>query len=433
MNFLSVRIFLIFIIVGGFFATSLTHTALSNVSLKDKRVQLIIASSAGGGTDRIGRLVSQFMEKYLPGNPTIVIRNMGSGGGKIRAANYLMNKSKPDGLTFMQSDGTVISPLTLRRRSARYDPKKFEFIGSVNRGGSVIFIRKDAHKRLNNKSEKPVIVAAIAGTRSWQSIPMWGAEYLGWNVRWIPGYRGVGQMSKAIRQGEIDVFATNNAYVINQLANEGVVDLIAQDGQLVGGEISRRPSFKNVPIFVKMLQAKSKTKIPELSWQGYRSMTAPSQIDKWMGMPPGTPKGYVDAFRSAYKASVNDPEFLKIARKQFSKEINYIDGLTVEKMVQNVFSAPPEAVSYAEDLKQKYGLAAFKNKIYFHKGKITKIKKGGKSVKWKGKKNKGKLKVGKKTKVTVSGKSVKPKALKVGMKCSFKVKGMKNAVKIDCK
>ena len=85
---------------------------------------------------------------------------------------------------------------------------------------------------------------------SWQSIPMWGAEYLGWNVRWIPGYRGVGQMSKAIRQGEIDVFATNNAYVINQLANEGVVDLIAQDGQLVGGEISRRPSFKNVPIFI---------------------------------------------------------------------------------------------------------------------------------------------------------------------------------------
>ncbi|MDX1486164.1 MAG: hypothetical protein R3229_16955 [Alphaproteobacteria bacterium] len=335
------------------------NPAAAEVSLKGKRVQLIIASSAGGGTDRVGRLVGQYMEKYLPGNPTIVIRNMGSGGGKIRAANYLMNKAKNDGTVFMQSDGTVISPGTLRRRSARYDPRKFEFIGSLNRGGAIMFINKKAHPRLKDKSQKPVIVAAISGTRSWQAMPMWGAEFFGWNVRWIPGYRGVGQMSKALRQGEIDVFATNNAYIINQLKADGVIDLLVQDGQVIDGKVAPRPSFKEVPVFSDMLK---QANISKVSWQGFLSMTQPSRVDKWMGMPPGTPKAYVEAYRAAYKKSVHDPKFLEIGRKQFSKEINYIDGATVASMVDEVIGAPSEAVDYAENMKKKYGLAAFKKK-----------------------------------------------------------------------
>jgi hypothetical protein len=102
-------------------------------------------------------------------------------------------------------------------------------------------------------------------------------------------------------------------------------------------------------------------------------------------------------------------------------------------MVNTIHKAPESALDYADGLKVKYGLAAFKSKIYIRKGKISKIKKGGKQVHWKGSGNKGKLKVGKKTKISVSGTKAKRKALKVGMKCTFKVKGMKNALKIDCK
>ena len=425
---------LLCILLGATFSASGdVNTAEAAPNFKGKRVQLIIASSPGGGTDRIGRLLSQYMEKNLEGNPTIVIKNMGSGGGKIRAANYLMKKAKPDGLTFMQSDATVVSPSTLRRKSARYDPTKFEFIGALNRGGSIFFINKKAQKRLMDKSKKPVIVAAISGTRNWQAMPLWGAEFLGWNVRWIPGYRGVGQMSKALRQGEIDMFATNNAYTIKQLQDDGVINLISQAGQVLGGKLSRRLSYKDVPVFTEMLKSGGKKKIPLLAMQAYGSLTTPAQVDKWMGMPPRTPKDYVEAFREAYKASVNDPAFLKIARKQFSKEINYIDGKTVAKLVAEVNRAPTEAVDYAEELKQKYGLTAFKNKIYIFKGKITKIKKKGKSIKFKGGSKKGKVKVGKKTIIKIGGKAAKRKMLKVGMSCTFKTKGIKNATNIDCK
>lgn len=333
--------------------------AAAEVSFKGKRLELIIASNAGGGTDRVGRLVAQYLEKYLPGKPQIVVRNMGSGGGKIRAANYLMNRAKPDGLTFMQSDTTVVQPSTLTRKSARFDPKKFPIIGAINRGGSVLFIRKDAMKRLKDKSQKPVIVAAISGTRSWQAMPMWGAEFLGWNLRWIPGYKGSGQMTTAIRRGEVDMFATNNAYIIDELVKDGVVDLLVQEGQTEKGKFVPRPSYPKVPPMPAMLQ---KAGIPKLAWQGFQSIMSPSQIDKWMGLPPGTPKDYVKTYRAAYAKAANDPAFLKVAKKQISGEIYYYPGEMVEEMIKEVHEVPKAALDYAEDMKRKYGLASFKKK-----------------------------------------------------------------------
>ncbi|MQA66239.1 MAG: hypothetical protein GEU76_10120 [Alphaproteobacteria bacterium] len=319
---------------------------------KGQTIQLIIASDAGGGTDLIGRLMSQYMQPFLPGKPKIVIKNMGAGGGKIRGANLLM-KAKADGLTFMQSDTTVVQPSTLERKSARFDPKKFRMIGAINRGGSILFVRKAAMERLKDKSKPPVIVGAISGTRSWQALPMWGAEFLGWNMKWIPGYKGSGQMTKALRQGEIDVFATNNVYIIEELRKDGVIELLTQEGQPEENGYSTRASFKDVPIFPVMLQ---KANPPKIAVQGYNSLMGPSQIDKWMGLPPGTPDDIVAAYRTAYDKAVKSKEFLKVANKQISKEIFYMPGKTVEKMVAAVHDVPPEALTYADKLKQSTAL-----------------------------------------------------------------------------
>ncbi len=342
--------------VSAFAGTVLLAPVASAADFKDKTVQLVIASNAGGGTDLVGRLMSQHMQAFLPGQPKIVIKNMGAGGGKIRGANLLM-KAKPDGLTFMQSDTTVLQPSTLTRKSARFDPRKFRIIGAINRGGSILFIRKAAMDRLTDKSKPPVIVGAISGTRSWQSMPMWGAEFLGWNLKWIPGYKGSGQMTKALRQGEIDIFATNNVYIIDELNKDGVINLLAQEGQPEENGYSTRASYPKVPIFPVMLKAANP---PKVAVQGYNSLMGPSQIDKWMALPPNTPQDIVDAYRTAYDKAVKSKEFLALANKQISKEIFYIPGKTAEKMVVEVHDVPAEALAYADKLKQKYGLAAFK-------------------------------------------------------------------------
>src|SRR5262245_51031314 len=55
-------------------------------------------SSAGGGTDLTARLIAKYIEKHIPGKPTVLVVNKPGAGGMI-AVNELYNVKKPDGLT----------------------------------------------------------------------------------------------------------------------------------------------------------------------------------------------------------------------------------------------------------------------------------------------------------------------------------------------
>ena len=50
------------------------------VDFSGKSVTLSIAFSVGGGSDRWARVYAPYLSKYLPGNPTVVVRNMPGGG-----------------------------------------------------------------------------------------------------------------------------------------------------------------------------------------------------------------------------------------------------------------------------------------------------------------------------------------------------------------
>ena len=64
------------------------------VSFRGKTVTMIIGFAAGGGTDAFGRLAASFLGTYLPGAPTIVVRNMPGADG-VTAMNYLVQQVAP--------------------------------------------------------------------------------------------------------------------------------------------------------------------------------------------------------------------------------------------------------------------------------------------------------------------------------------------------
>ncbi len=67
---------------------------------RGKTVNFIVGSSPGGGYDLTARLVARFASKYLPGNPSFMVRNI-PGGGQLRGLRATM-RSRPDGLTVGQ-------------------------------------------------------------------------------------------------------------------------------------------------------------------------------------------------------------------------------------------------------------------------------------------------------------------------------------------
>ena len=71
-----------------------------------KQMTMIVPSGVGGGYDLYGRFLARYIGRHIPGNPTIVVKNMPSAGG-IGAANHLYSIAAADGLTMGVFQNTV--------------------------------------------------------------------------------------------------------------------------------------------------------------------------------------------------------------------------------------------------------------------------------------------------------------------------------------
>src|SRR5690242_8674773 len=120
--------------------------AAAEVNFKGKRIDVIMGSAPGGGTDGTTRLIGRYLEKYLPGNPEMTYRNLPGGHG-AKALNYFAGSVKPDGMSWIGGSSAHIDPNALMKPANKYNPTKFYYFGGVSRGGSIVFINS---KKLPN-------------------------------------------------------------------------------------------------------------------------------------------------------------------------------------------------------------------------------------------------------------------------------------------
>src|SRR5581483_8439684 len=271
------------------------------VSFQGKTVTMIIGFPAGGGTDAYGRVVAAFLEKYLPGNPAVVVRNVPGADG-VTSMNYMVQQVAADGLTLTTTANTTADPLNYRKPAAHYVPSDFEVIGGAGRGGEVILINKDAEKRLYDKKAAPVVMGSLGG------IPRSGMQMTAWGI----GYTGTNELTLALERGEIDMTATGNMFLIQKLVEGGKFRILVQSGTLKNGVLSPRPEFGDAPLLAKALEGKLKD---PLALKAFDYWTAISLTDKWLALPPKSPKASLDTYRAVYTKISQDPEFLERARR----------------------------------------------------------------------------------------------------------------------
>src|SRR4051794_8060509 len=65
---------------------------------RGKQINLVIGTSAGNDYDFRGRAIARHIGKHIPGEPTIIPRNMPGAGG-VNAANWLAAIAPRDGTT----------------------------------------------------------------------------------------------------------------------------------------------------------------------------------------------------------------------------------------------------------------------------------------------------------------------------------------------
>lgn len=344
MRFLGLLVFAAVIWASGV-------AAQDPIDFSGKTVTIVVPSKPGGGTDASARLIGSMIADELPGKPRLIVRNVPGGGG-LTALNYFVQQTQPDGLNIVMGSSSHSDPINYRRPQSKYDPTSFVLFGAIGRGGSVLIIRKDANVRLTDKSKLPVVMGSVGGVPRFSlQMTAWGIDLLGWNAKWVVGYRGTDDLMLAIDRGEVDMTATSNHFQITKLLSTGKFEILAQTGSLRDGKHVPRDEYP-APLFSDMLAGKISDKTAAQAYEFWRGL---GSIDKWVALPPGTSPAIAEVYREAFKRVVVKPEF-KEGGKKISEDFDAMAWQDIDRLHKVLGSTPPEAIAYISQMLRKQGL-----------------------------------------------------------------------------
>jgi tripartite-type tricarboxylate transporter receptor subunit TctC len=312
---------------------------------KGKSIDLYIGYSAGGGYDVYARALARHMGRFIPGNPTIVPKNM-PGAGSLVLANWLYNVGAKDGTAFgMIGRGTAFDPL-LGSTKAQFDAAKFTWIGSMNDEVSVcVAWHTSGITTFDQLLKEKLVVGGTGPTADTDQFPKILNGTLGTKMEVITGYPGGNDISLAMERGEVkgrcgwswsSIIATRKNWL-----DEGKIKVLVQLS------MQKHPDLPNVPLVTDLAKTPEQKQILQLVFA--------RQV---MGRPfvasPGLPKERVDALRTAFMETMKDKDFLADAEKA-KLEINAVSGEKVQSLVEETYKTPKPVAEKVANMLGRHG------------------------------------------------------------------------------
>ena len=326
--------------------------AQDSVSFAGKIITATVGFEAGNRVDLYARILGRTMEHYLSGQPNIIIVNRPGAGGVI-SLNEWAFKAEPDGLSVAIGGQTQLDEDALARTKAKYQPAKFKYVGGLVAPSQGLFINKAAMDRLTDKTTKPVVMGIVGSTlRTGYYQVLWGAAFLGWNVKWVPGYQSTSEVRNALERGEIDMSAFGSSTDIDYLLASGKVTVASQSGAIIDGKIVSRPVFGTAPIISDLVRGKIKDPLAQKAFAYGEEVI---QVGNWVALPEATSKGIVSSYVKAFEATVKDPQF-KDEWAKIDPDSPVARQAELEKMVNDLALVPPEALAFIQAELKRQGV-----------------------------------------------------------------------------
>jgi Tripartite tricarboxylate transporter family receptor len=228
----------------------LLTTVRADETLAGKTVTIYVPVAPGGGYDTYARLVARHIRKHLPGDPTVIVKNMPGAGGII-LANYISAVAAKDGTEFaILQDANLFEQLTTTQQLP-YDARTFGYLGALEKFVPIVLAWHTTRFNTFEDTKKEAMSVGSDGPgSSTDYFPRVLNAFFGTKFRIVRGYKGSADITLAIERGELDGLcswcydcmkaqkpnwvAENSARILLQLALEGDPELDAKGVPKVG-------------------------------------------------------------------------------------------------------------------------------------------------------------------------------------------------------
>ncbi len=247
------------------------------VSFAGKTITIIVPSSAGGGTDVAARVYARFLPRHLPGNPSMVVRNIPGGDGLI-GVNYAYS-ARPDGLTVLASAAGRLLAQLVGLKEVKYDFLKMTTLIGVP-AGALFVIKSGIVSRAEDLPKAKGLIVGLSSGITAGTITFVSAKEL-LNIpteKVMLSYAGVGDARRAFLAGETNLeYETSGALqeFVKPHVDSGEVMLLFQTGLLdKTGDVVKDANLPPIPT-LKDLYEKMNGKAPsEMAYEAYNAGVA---------------------------------------------------------------------------------------------------------------------------------------------------------------
>jgi len=296
---------------------------------KGKTISVVIGAKTGS-LALAGQIVAQHLGRYIPGNPTVIFRQM-PGGAHLGATGYVYNAAEPDGLTILAANPGVGMAQLAELSQVRFDIAKFEWLGSSGSDGSLFSIRADlpykTFKEFKDSGRELIAGTTGPGSNAYD-MPLLLKEFAGANLKLLKGYAANSDILLAIERKEVDAYAALGT-TIKLAVDRGAVRALVRARAPV-------PGFNDLPIDEDLA-----TDPVGKSLMAIRGI--PLLIGRPFAVRPGTPAERVAILRDAFAKTMADPE-LQAEAKKAQIDVNYISAQEVTKGFHEMMSQPPQVI-----------------------------------------------------------------------------------------
>ncbi|MFL5095815.1 MAG: Bug family tripartite tricarboxylate transporter substrate binding protein [Xanthobacteraceae bacterium] len=302
---------------------------------RGKTLRIVVGVAVGSGYDINARLLARHLGAHVPGNPTVIVQNQ-PGAGSLTMTNQLYAAGPFDGTAIGASfNGMPTTPL-LQPAGARFDPVKFNWIGSTNRETQVTYLWHTAPAQsLADLERTEVIVGAQAPGSTQYDFPLLANHVFGLKFKIITGYESTPKIHLAMERGEIHGNGATNWSTLKALNSnwleEKKVRVVAQ------WALKGHPELTGVPLILDSAKT-------DADRAALRLVIARLEYGRPFFMPPQVPPERVAAVRRAFDAAVKNPAYLAEAEK-LKIDVDPLSGEEVANLVEQVSRTPAETVT----------------------------------------------------------------------------------------
>ncbi len=323
------------IAVAGLVITAIP--AASQDYYAGKTIDLVVGNYPGGGFDIYARAVARHLGRNIPGNPTVVVKNM-PGAGSAKAGVHISTVAPKDGLSIgAVTPGAIVGPLLDDKPQSMFDPAKVTYLGTANSGTRIcVTYEKSKVRSFKQAMTEKIVLGGVAPGDAVHDFAYMVRATTGAPVSVVPGYKGTLDVTLAMERGEVDgacgwEWSSAKAQKPEWI-RDGKLNLLAQIGPNANDELTKL----GVPRLDDYIKDDDSRRVMAL-------IVSQQAFQRPYFVAMGTPEAYVAILRKAFDATMQDEQFLADAKK-LRIDVSPLPGATVQELVQKFYATPKHIV-----------------------------------------------------------------------------------------